>query len=608
MYIRQVHVQNFRSLKDVAVDLEPGMSLFVGENNSGKSSLLHALDRALARNPFSFEMRDFYAEAEGVDARQSPPILVDVELRPSLMADGSPGEFSDNFTSDFSQRIDLDVSGKPFLRLRVKAVFESGQQRIIPRYFTVNATGAERPLDSRDRARLWSYAPFYMLDAFRNATEVMGSARSFWGRLLRAIPVDPSLAQRVSIALNNVNVDILANTPRLQEIQQLFQQLSTVLGVESGPEGVKVHPVPPEATDLLRSLEILVKARGSSSLQPLEKHGEGLRSIAVLTVFRIFVTILAQEETENDEAEPILAVEEPEVHLHPHLHRAIAGELPHLAPQVLVTTHSPQVASACELGHLYVIRRPASRSFIRCLPDLPGQPFLSEEIQAKLRRYLPDGGADVFFARCVLIVEGDSERVALPIFARAMGYDLNALGVTVLSVDGQDHEAYLRLLHPKAYEVPWVILSDADGNTLRDLANKFQNCGYVTSAQLDAARTADRLREDVLLPCNCFAYADGEDFELMLLRTGALPDYQVVVNLHYSHAYSVYFQQPKNQAEFANADDATKMYAFLKGGRKISRPFCARLVAERLTLNGKDAARIPPVVRAALEQTMSLTK
>lgn len=607
MYIRRVRIQNFRSLKDLGVDLKPGLNLFVGENNSGKSSLLHAIERTLARNPFPFELRDFYAEDEKADPRRSPPITIDVQLRPTATPDGSPAEFSENFTSDFSRRIDFDAAGDVFLQLRLRAVFEPVQQRIVPTYFTVNAAGSETPLDNRDRMRLWSYTPFYMLNAFRDATEMLGSARSLWGRLLRAIPVDPSLAQRVSATLGAVNADIVDNTPRLQEIQQLFQQLGGLLGVEPGPESIKVHPVPPETSDLLRSLDILIKARGSSSPQPLDRHGEGLRSMAVLTIFRIFVTILAQEETENDEAEPILAVEEPEVHLHPHLHRATAGELVHLAPQVLVTTHSPHVASACELGRLFVIRRPATSSAIRGLSDTPGQPFLSEEIRSKLRRYLLDGGADVFFARCVLIVEGDSEQLALPLFAKALGYDLDTLGVTVLSLNGQDHEPYLRLLHPDAYSIPWAVLSDADGNALRNLGSKLRAAGYITDAQLNTARAANRLREDVLLPHNCFAYADGEDFELMLLNAGVLPEYQAVVNEYYPNAFALYFQQPANQARLVAADDITKMHVFLKSSG-VSKPFCARVVAERLTQNGTDASRVPPVVRTALERTVSLAQ
>jgi len=58
----KLHIQNFRSLNNLEVDLEEYLSIIVGKNNSGKTSLLLALERFLGGAQARFELEDFNIE------------------------------------------------------------------------------------------------------------------------------------------------------------------------------------------------------------------------------------------------------------------------------------------------------------------------------------------------------------------------------------------------------------------------------------------------------------------------------------------------------------------------------------------------------------------
>jgi putative ATP-dependent endonuclease of OLD family len=608
MYIYRVYIKNFRCLRNFEVTFNPGVSLFVGENNSGKSTLLYAIDKILGRNPDRFELKDFYIPISEFDPRTSEPIEINVELRTAPMAENQsvPPSFSEQFIQDFTGKIDTDEKGQLFIA-RVKAQYDSGTQQVQPRYYSVNAAGVESPLNNRDRYRLRSYVPFYLVNAFRDSHEQLSQRRSFWGRLLEAIPVSATLAARVTASLAAVNNDLVTNTPRLQEIKDRFMELKEVICLANVPNCVQIHPIPPEPQELLRNLDVLLQTRGSSKQFRLSQHGEGMRSLAVLTIFRIFVQTLVREENENDEANPILAIEEPEAHLHPHTQRAVVEQLGPLAGQVFVTTHSPQVVEQFEIQRIYLFCRPGPAAELKYLPEShpgnPLQPFLIEPVKVKLDRYLKGGGADIFFARCVIFSEGDSERLALPVFSKALEINLNQLGITLLPVPGKDYEPYLRILHPDAFDIPWVILSDADGNALKELANKLVKAGYVMQPEVDTASDSGRLRDDILLPNNCFCYGDGEDFEYLLLKAGFVTEYQEIIQKYEPRgAFEVFLNQPDKRTKYDSAPIENKIHDFIQ---TRSKPFYARIVAEKVA---GTPDRIPSVIKDALKKAMELAE
>jgi putative ATP-dependent endonuclease of OLD family len=85
---------------------------------------------------------------------------------------------------------------------------------------------------------------------------------------------------------------------------------------------------------------------------------------------------------------------------------------------------------------------------------------LKDDELTDLQRYLDVTRAEILFSRGVIFVEGDAEVALMPVFAEALGYDLNELGITVCSVSGTNFRPFVRLA--AALSLPFAVVTDWD--------------------------------------------------------------------------------------------------------------------------------------------------
>ena len=595
MRISRIRIENFRSLREFELEPEDGINLLVGENNAGKSALLVALSRALGRTAPEFDREDFYVSVASPAVATLPSIVVDIEVRPKTGV-----SFSTNFSTDFVDEITFDKANSQLLIFRTQAHYSQIDERIVTEYFSVRADGSALPMQSIKRFRLRGYVPFYLVDAFRDTIRDIHSRRGFWGRMVNSITLDATTVASIESNVKVINQSILNAAPRIRDIEDRLREIGNAIPTATPPDDIVINPITVESTAILRNLDVSLRTDSAPRGFDLSRHGEGTRSVAHLAIFRAFIDLMAQDENDNVECSPILGIEEPEVHLHPHAIRALSSMLGTPARQMFFTTHSPELAQSVQLTSIQVLKRGATGTERRVVPkDWGGSPLLDQRDQTKLNRALRAGAIEILFSRATVLCEGPSEVQSYPFFASALGIDMDKNSLSLVSVDGSYFFHLLRIMSDDALQIPWVV--SADGDSLRRLANQLINLGKVTLADVQAAEDSGTLEAAVLRPNDFFTLPNGHNLEEALIRGGAATEYEAAIDEHIGTGAVDDFLTNTGTTGSTREDE---LVAFMKsdartGGKKWKVLF-AGIVADQITGTGTDPSRIPSTIADAL--------
>ncbi|MDE0453910.1 MAG: AAA family ATPase [Gammaproteobacteria bacterium] len=369
MRITRVEIENFRSIRHLAMDLGK-TTVLVGPNNSGKTAILDAIRIALTRRwgqrGTGFSEYDIHMSNEAEDPKSSSGVTI--ELRSE---ERESREWPDAIVEDLGDIVQLDlVTGLRSVRLRTRCVWNADTDSFEPSWEFLDVgreplvgIGARRV----NLERFWRYIPVFYLDALRDVKDEF-SARSsqFWNRLLKDLNIPPELESRAMRVLDLLNRRLLKADPRLADIANTLSG-ATRVAARDKEGGLDLRMVPLKTWDLLSRAEIILRNEAGLPWLPLRRQGQGLQSLAVIFLFQAFVDHLLRELYEAG-SEPMLALEEPETHLHPQAVRTLWHQIDALPGQKIVTTHSPYFVQQVPFRDLRLVRLNAGRTEVRSLP------------------------------------------------------------------------------------------------------------------------------------------------------------------------------------------------------------------------------------------------
>lgn len=451
MFLAQIRVKNFRNFQSLDLALGPSV-VIVGENNVGKSNLLHALrlvlDPDLPDAQRQLEEDDFW---DGLPT----PIANKNEIEVAL-------EFQDYAKEESLKAIfhtyrvpgsSVDTARVTY-RFRPKPGLKRSPVSAQDDYEFIIFGGIDE--NQRFRHETRSLVPMEFLGALRDAaTDLASWRRSPLRPLIERIQLSEKILDEAAKSMDAATGKLTSEQPIKSLTDAIEARLQQMVG-----SLISIDPtlgfVPAEGLRLLRSLRIF---GDGAHRRPVADLSLGVNNLLYLLL--LFID-LEDREKKADRAKTILAIEEPEAHVHPHLQRLIFHDALRREAPVLLTTHSPHVASVSPLRSIVLLRKaPASSATEgRSIAGAVGV-FDDQEI-ADLERYLDATRGEILFARGVVLVEGAGELFVVPAFAKLLGAPLDQYGISVCSVHGTDFLPYVKLLGPSALGIPFVVVTDGD--------------------------------------------------------------------------------------------------------------------------------------------------
>ncbi|MBK9119762.1 MAG: AAA family ATPase [Phycisphaerales bacterium] len=458
MYLSTVEITNFRSLKELRLDLQAGLNVLVGRNNTGKTNLLQAIRHALGPgasrgDALWLERDDFYRES----SKDTTERTISVTLTFAGLSDAQ--------RAHFFEIVDFDLADLPKSKaiIRFEASWPKGKRQA-----SIKRTGGPPTAEPPEvPTKLLESLPITFLPALRNAEASLAPGyRSRLALLLRDLAERKGGSTQADIEAiyTKANAD-LEQRPLISETKQSLQTTTRDLaGSDYSASAVKAAEV--EFERILRTLQVQMDG---APIGALDANGLGYNNLLYMAV------VLEHLKSPDPDESPLFLIEEPEAHLHPQLTMLLADYLANKTPgtstpQTIVTTHSPTLAASVPPSRVLVLFTDHTTRQLRC--NSVAKASMDDKEQGELQRMMDITRATLYFAKAALLVEGISESLLVPVLARRLGHDLAKLHISVIPICGVAFETFKKLLDSQVLGIPAALVTDADPPVPADTAWK----------------------------------------------------------------------------------------------------------------------------------------
>lgn len=433
MYISELVIKGYKNcLNESKILLNKGLNVLVGENASGKSTIIDAL-RMILRDPEQpyITEDDFYKSF--TEDIQNKNIKIDMKL--TELNQEERVTFLSWCNAEFEAELHLEVEGKPNPKGYFKKSFWGGKAK---------ASAFEE--DTFD------FINIIYLPALRNAEEkLVNGKKSRLALLLKHQYKSDERKNELVTEFSNFNKSIIRNeNKKFDEIAKARRDINTAIEMSMGNvfgQSVNLQFAENSFSSILQNIKMVFFPYIG------EIDDEKFRDVAINSLgynnLLYIATVFAELEAVDNRLFSVLLIEEPEAHLHPQIQSKLIKYLQKLTLekknlQIILTTHSAVLASSVDIDAIIHVSGKETGAFTKKISDFE----LECSVKNYLNRWMDITKSTLLFSKGVILVEGICEAMLLPSFAPNVLFEYNKnhkeklpnsleeAGVTVVNING----------------------------------------------------------------------------------------------------------------------------------------------------------------------------
>ena len=517
LFISRVKIKNYRNFKDVDVRLGH-KQIIIGENNVGKTNFLKALQLIL--DPTLSDEDRMLEESDFNDTLVNP-----MENKEEIVIEVYIENYSNNKTilTVFQDATVKNEKGKEVLKLTYRFFpYIDDAGNIEYQYNIFKGNDETKKFGSYER----KYLNLKVIKALRDVeSEIRNSRTSPIQRMLKDYAIDKKDLERIAEEYRKNGEEILNLDELVDLTNNINKRFGTILGSDDFDVSLQAMEISPGR--VLSSLKLLMAQRHTSDISlglnnilyismilqilqdktvPSLIKEDKYNELIVLAGGDIVKDTYEQSQNRNyflkegisdvqhkklysfmsknmpiSNAVTILAIEEPEAHLHPVNQRLIYKDvIQNSNNSVLLTTHSTHITAIAPINSIVHLHNDGTKGTeIHATAAMP----MDEGEFLDVERYLDVKRGEIYLGKAVLLVEGIAEEYLVPRFAELLGKPLDEKGIIVCNINCTNFTPYVKLLH--SLDIPYAVITDGDFYVINDKDEREYH-------KMDTEETADR--------------------------------------------------------------------------------------------------------------------
>ena len=486
MWLERVEISGFRGINRLSLNIGELNTTLIGENTWGKSSLIEALTIALpaTQEMYSFVLRDFHVD-HALSQPQTQAIEIVITFRAQDEKEPNAGRYR-----RLRSLWQYETGKLPCIYYRISAT--RSEYDITSEYTFLTSTGKPLPLFNPQifAKELMSLHPVIRLyDARQHAAEQHELQTQVNNRSEKRID---NTCRRLMMLPGHVDkAEMRSSLNTMNALVEHYFSFSTNKHKSNGKDAHPIYSAPNQRQSIFDMLN------DSQSKQT---------RLLFMGLLNAYLQAKGPKQLRRT-ARPILIIEDPEGRLHPTQLARAWSLLSMLPVQKIVTTNSGDLLA---LVPLYSIRR-LIKQVDRTQAFAISTSALSRNELRKIGFHVRFHRSNALFARCWLLVEGETEVWLFSELARLSGYNLMAEGVQILEFAQSGLKALIKVA--KAVGIDWHVVTDGD------MAGK--KYAATVENMLDGERKDHRLTSLPERDIEHFLYANG--FEAFFKQLAKIP-------------------------------------------------------------------------------------